>query len=832
MFAAATEAATEVVLKSGWFLENAWVIPIIPALSFFLIIFFGKRMPKKGSEFGVASMIGALVFAGGATYQWIQRVNGAPEGAFISPVVKTWTWWQNGGFSFGIGQHVDGLTVAILLVVAFISTLVQIYSLEYLRGDRRYTHFFASLTLFSAGMLNMVVAENMIQLILGWEIMGLCSFLLIGHWWEEGANSRAALKAFFTTRTGDIGLLTGTAILFFSANEWTTKTLGVSGFSIRGLSSWALSGDPGSAAITMGAVALFIAAIGKSGQFPLHTWLPDAMAGPTPVSSLLHSSTMVVAGVFLVARVYPVFFKGMDILGSGANFIVIIGGVTIVIAALLAFVQTDIKKVLAYSTVSQLGYMMMGLGAGAWLPAVFHIFTHAFFKACLFLGAGSISHSSSHHSFEMKKDMGGLRKFMPITFGTWIISTLALCGVFPFSGFFSKDEIIDNVGHNGYNVFMYVGLAGAFLTAAYMTRATYLTFFGEPRGASAGEHHEGESHDSHAAHDDHADHGHDTHDSHDAHASHGPHESGWLITAPLIILATLALSSGLLNALPFGENWENFKKWVEPSAEVINPTGIAYVVGGIGEARISADAPTDSDVVEGDAEVVTDSEHSTVDDSHGTVVEGEAGAEMLRSTTASGEDSHSAEEGHHYSPCGSKTPEQGVCAAPQLNHAPFKWSKAGLSMLIVFAGFLLSLFMCIQLYEKKNKKFVGLTERNKVLGFGYKLLVNKYYLDVLYEKIIVHSIAHPIANAVYRFNQKVLDGVVNGAGTTAKGVAGWVYRNIDQRVVDGAVNGTGSVAQGAGSALRPVQSGKVNQYGALLFGAAAIGALVLVIVNT
>jgi len=783
MFAEATEAATEVALKSGWFLEHAWVVPVIPALSFFLIIFFGKRMPKKGSEFGVASMLGSLVFAGGAAYQWIQRVNGAPEGAFVSPVVKTWTWWQNSGISFGIGQHVDGLTVAILLVVAFISTLVQIYSLEYLRGDRRYTHFFASLTLFSAGMLNMVVAENMIQLILGWEIMGLCSFLLIGHWWEEGANSRAALKAFFTTRTGDIGLLTGTAILFFSANEWTTKTLGVSGFSIRGLSSWALSGDPGHAAITMGAIALFIAAIGKSGQFPLHTWLPDAMAGPTPVSSLLHSSTMVVAGVFLVARLYPVFFKGMDILGGSANFIVVIGGITIVIAALLAFVQTDIKKVLAYSTVSQLGYMMMGLGAGAWLPAVFHIFTHAFFKACLFLGAGSISHSSSHHSFEMKKDMGGLRKFMPITFGTWIISTLALCGVFPFSGFFSKDEIIDNVGHNGYNVFMYVGLAGAFLTAAYMTRATYLTFFGQPRGASAGEHHEEESHDSHAAHDDHADHGHDAHDSHDAHASQGPHESGWLITVPLIILATLALSSGFLNALPFGEKFENFKKWVEPSAEVVNPTGIAYVVGGVGEARIASETPTE-------------------------------------------------ESGHSKSPCGTETPEQGVCAAPQLNHAPFKWSKAAMSMLIVLAGFLLSLFVCIQLYEKKNKKFVGLTERNKVLGFGYKLLVNKYYLDVLYEKIIVRSIAHPISAAVYWFNQKVLDGVVNGAGTTAKGIAGWVYRNIDQRVVDGAVNGTGSVAQGAGSALRPVQSGKVNQYGALLFGAAAIGALVLVIVNT
>jgi NADH-quinone oxidoreductase subunit L len=295
-------------------------------------------------------------------------------------------------------------------------------------------------------------------------------------------------------------------------------------------------------------------------------------------------------------------------------------------------------------------------------------------------------------------------------------------------------------------------------------------------------------------------------------------------------LATLALGSGFLNAAPFGEKWENFKKWVEPSAEVVSPTGIAYVVGGVGEARVASDTPTESTVAP-DAEVVT-------------VVEGEAGPEMLRSTTASGEGDHSTEgeamplmaaasgEMHHESPCGTETPAQGVCMAPQIHHAPFKWSKAATSMLIVLAGFLLSLFVCIQLYEKKNKKFVGLTERNKVLGFGYKLLVNKYYLDVLYEKIIVRSIAHPIAAAVYWFNQKVLDGVVNGAGTTAKGIAGWVYRNIDQRVVDGAVNGTGSVAQGAGSALRPVQSGKVNQYGALLFGAAAIGALVLVIVNT
>ena len=568
MFAASEALKT---LSSGWFLENAWLIPVIPAIGFAIIIFFGKKLPMKGSEIGLLSMFASLVLAGGAAMQWIDRVNSGTKEQFIAPVVRTWDWWQIGGMHFTIGQSIDGLAVIVLVVVAFISTLVQLYSTEYLKGDRRYTHFFAALTLFSAGMLAMVIAEDTILLLLGWEIMGLCSFMLIGHWWEDGANSRAALKAFFTVRTGDMGLLIGVAMLYFASNDWTTENLGVSGFSIRGISAWALSGEPNSTVILVASIALFIAAIGKSGQFPLHTWLPDAMAGPTPVSSLLHSSTMVVAGVFLVARLYPVFFTGFDILGTGGNFITVIGGITIVIAAALAFVQNDIKKVLAYSTVSQLGYMMLGLGAGAWLPAVFHIFTHAFFKACLFLGAGSISHSASHHSFDMKKDMGGLRKFMPITYTTWIISTLALCGVFPFSGFFSKDEIIDNVGHNGYQLFMIIGLIGAFMTAAYMTRATYLTFFGEPRGAASGEHHE-ERHDDHAtSHDSHD--AHAVHDSHgDDHASHGPHESGWRITLPLVLLAVLALSSGFLNATPFGAKWERLKVWVEPRPEVVIET--------------------------------------------------------------------------------------------------------------------------------------------------------------------------------------------------------------------------------------------------------------------
>jgi NADH-quinone oxidoreductase subunit L len=770
-------AASETLspLSGGWFLDNAWIAPVVPTIGFFLIIFFGKKLPKKGSEIGVLSLVGSLVLASGAAWQWIQRVNSASEEQFVSPVIRTWTWWQAGGAEFTIGQHIDGLTVVVLFVVAFISTLVQIYSLEYLRGDRRYTHFFAALTLFSAGMLAMVIAEDMILFLLGWEIMGLCSFMLIGHWWEDGANSRAALKAFFTVRTGDVGLLVGIAILFFAANEWTTTNLGLSGFSIRGLSAWALSGEPNSTVILLAAVALFIACIGKSGQFPLHTWLPDAMAGPTPVSSLLHSSTMVVAGVFLVARLYPVFYTGLDILGPSSNIIMIIAAITIVIAAALAFVQTDIKRVLAYSTVSQLGYMMLGLGAGAWLPAVFHIFTHAFFKACLFLCAGSISHSASHHSFDMKKDMGGLRKYMPVTFASWVVSTLALCGVFPFSGFFSKDEIIDNVGGNGYTFFMVVGLFGAFLTAAYMTRATYLTFFGAPRGAAAGEH---AGHDEHAheAHDHHGDH--DSHSSHDEHAHSGPHESGLLITAPIAILAVLAIGSGLFNATPFGESWEYLKKWAEPRAVVVGEDH----AGGPGESLVLT-FPT-------------------------------------------------AEEGHSKSPCGSETPDSGVCYAPVLNHAKFKWSKALLSLAIVFAGIAVSWLLSAAFYGRRDPRLVGLTQRNGLARAGYRLLANKYYLDDLYERGIVSNVAGPISRAAYWFNQKVLDGILHGVASVARRVALVVYRDIDQRIVDGTVNASADVTKSAGVTVQPIQSGRVGHYGALLFATAAVAALVFVILNT
>ncbi|MCX6540158.1 MAG: NADH-quinone oxidoreductase subunit L [Actinobacteria bacterium] len=733
---AAEQVAEHVAEHVGWFLDHAFLIPLVPAVAFAIIILVGKRLPMKGSEVGVASIFASLVLAVGVAYQWIQRSE-----TTVEPVIRKVVWWQSGGVQFSVGQHIDGLAVVMLLLVAFISTLVQIYSLEYLRGDRRYTHFFAALTLFSGGMLMMVLAENMVQLILGWEIMGLCSFMLIGHWWEEEANSRAALKAFWTVRVGDIGLLVGTGIIFFGANAFAQES-GSNGFSIAAINEWALKDTGASHTLLLwGCVALFIACIGKSGQFPLHTWLPDAMAGPTPVSSLLHSSTMVVAGVFLVARLYPLFHTGLDINVAGQHFnlIAVIGGITIIIAAALAFVQTDIKKVLAYSTVSQLGYMMMGLGVGAFTPAVFHIFTHAFFKCCLFLCAGSVAHSGSHHSFEMKKDMGGLARKMPITAACWIISTMALCGVPFFSGFFSKDEIIDNAHNNGYKVFWIIGLVGAFMTTAYMTRATYLTFFGTARGAAAGVHHDDshavahDVHDTHDAHDAHD--APDVHDAHDAHA--GPHESPALITVPLVILAVLALAAGYLNAAPF--HIEKFTEWF-------------------------------------------------------------------------------ATEGRE--------------PFPELASAAFEWVNALPSIVLVAAGFIVSLFISRGLYGEKSFFLKGITKRSRPLRAGYTFLYNKYYLDALYENVIVRAVAYPISKATYWVNQNVIDRTVDQVGLTGQSVGNWVYRNIDQRVVDGAVNGSGAAARGTGSALRPIQSGKVNQYGALLFGAAAIGALVLVIVNT
>jgi NADH-quinone oxidoreductase subunit L len=655
-------------------LRNAWLIPLIPAVSFFVILFFGSRLPKKGCEIGIAALGLVFVLSLVAAGQWIGR--DAPRQA----VNAHHTWFKMGGVDFGAGIHVDGLTVMMLVVVTFISLMVHVYSTGYMHGDRRFTYFFAALSLFTAAMLLLVVADNTLQLMIGWELVGLCSFMLIGHWWEEGVNSGAAIKAFITTRTGDIGLMLGIVTLFFAAGR---------NFDIEHLNHQALTGAIGHGTLLVGAALLFLGVMGKSAQFPLHVWLPDAMAGPTPVSALIHAATMVVAGVYLVARLYGVFFTGFSIEAGGVNFVAIIGAITVLIAAALAFVQDDVKKVLAYSTVSQLGYMVMALGVGAWTAGVFHLFTHAFFKALLFLGSGSLIHAV--HSNNMS-EMGGLRKHMPTTFWTFVLGSVALAGIFPLAGFWSKDEILNGASANGYPLMLVVGLVGAFMTAAYMTRACYLIFAGEYRG--------------------------------DGH----PHESPPSMAWPLRILAVPAALAGLLNAPGIGL----FHKWVE------------FDVPGV---------------------------------------------------------------------------------QPFLHEHAFNTPLAMTSLAIAVLGIGIGAG-----YYFRNAFPQGLSDRLPVLKTGHRVLVRKYYLDDLFLGII-RAIQYPVARAAYWVNQNVLDGVVNGVGKGARRGATLVYEVIDQGVIDGAVNGAGLSAEEGAGILRHVQTGRVQQYAAMLFGAAAVFAVGLVILT-
>jgi NADH-quinone oxidoreductase subunit L len=496
-------------VSHGFFAGYMWLVPLLPFLSFFVILFWGKKTKSKGHSVGIAAVAIGLILSLAGFIELIPA-KGALE--------KSWTWFHfTGGFTLEFGMNYDFLCALMFVVVTLISLLVQIYSTSYMRGEERYTWFYAALSLFTASMLFLVIANNMLQMLVGWEGVGVCSYFLIGFYWEEKENSSAAMKAFITTRIGDVGFLFGIFVLFIAGGT----------FNIPLLTQAAESGHIGGTVLTVGALLLFCGAVGKSAQFPLHVWLPDAMAGPTPVSALIHAATMVVAGVYLVARMFLVFEKA----GAALNVVAVIGSITILVGAVMALLQDDIKKVLAYSTISQLGYMMAALGAAAYTAGIFHLFTHAMFKALLFLGAGSLIHSV--HSNNMS-EMGGLRKYMPHTFRTFIIGSLALAGIFPFAGFFSKDEIIGEAlrnasqNHNPTSwIVFFAAIIGAFLTALYMTRACVKTFWGEYRG-------------------------------------HGtPHESDGAMVTPLWVLAILTCTVGFLGFPVIGP----FKDWLTVPGE-------------------------------------------------------------------------------------------------------------------------------------------------------------------------------------------------------------------------------------------------------------------------
>jgi NADH-quinone oxidoreductase subunit L len=477
----------------------ALLLLLSPFAGFLFNVFFGKKVSK-----GISGAIGTITvlvsFLMSICFFAQLNQNGKPV------EISLFEWISVHNFKLDFGLLLDQLSLLWLLFVTGIGSLIHLYSISYMHDDENMHKFFAYLNLFVFFMITLVIGNNLLVMFIGWEGVGLCSYLLIGFWYKNQSYNDAAKKAFIMNRIGDLGFLIGIFIigqLFSSLNYMEIKEA-------------IITGNHSSSMLGIATLCLFIGACGKSAQLPLYTWLPDAMAGPTPVSALIHAATMVTAGIFMVTRMNFLF----DLTPDVQNIIAIVGAATALVAASIGLLQNDIKKVLAYSTVSQLGLMFLALGMGAYNVAVFHVITHAFFKACLFLGSGSVIHGL-HGEQDMRK-MGGLRKAMPITFWTMMISTLAIAGIFPFAGFWSKDEIL-LVAFEHNKVLWIVASIASIMTAFYMFRLMYLTFFKDFRGTEEQKHH--------------------------------LHESPSLITIPLVILAILAFIGGAIN-LP-GSTWLN-----------------------------------------------------------------------------------------------------------------------------------------------------------------------------------------------------------------------------------------------------------------------------------
>jgi NADH-quinone oxidoreductase subunit L len=476
------------------FVKYLWLIPVLPLVAAAIGAVLKKERRRTAASLAIGAMAISLVLS-------VVAFAGTGAG---SRVTFNFDWLTFGHATLQLGWVLDPLTAVMLVMVTFVSLLIFIYSIGYMSHDENFARFFCFLALFASAMLGIIIANSLLLLFVCWELVGVSSYLLIGFWFHKPSAAAAAKKAFITTRVGDIGLLLGMLWLYSQSGTLVFYDHGHGCLEQSALTRIAaLTTSGGMAVSTAISLLIFCGAVGKSGQLPLHVWLPDAMEGPTPVSALIHAATMVAAGVFLVARVYPL----MELNGTALQVVTWVGALTAVFAASIAIAQNDIKRILAYSTVSQLGYMMMGLGLGGVSVGMFHLLTHAFFKALLFLGAGSVIHGC-HEEQDIRK-MGGLRKLMPLTFATYAVGMMALCGVpLAFSGFWSKDAILHAArGWSVSSVPFYLGVIGAFMTAFYMTRQVCYVFFGKSTGRA-------------------------------------PHESPAVMTTPLVILAACAVLAG------------------------------------------------------------------------------------------------------------------------------------------------------------------------------------------------------------------------------------------------------------------------------------------------
>jgi NADH-quinone oxidoreductase subunit L len=752
--------------------ENNFLSLIIfaPLLGAVINWLFGKKANSElfsgavaCTTIGISTVIAFMVAFGIGTPHAGALV--APEG---KPVLDhLWTWIQVGNFRADFGLGIDRLSGIYVCFVTFVGLLIHIFATGYMHGDKGFYRFFAYLNLFMFSMLTLILADNFLLMFVGWEGVGLCSYLLIGYYIKRDEARKAAKKAFVMNRIGDWGVLMGMFLIFTLTGSISFYDKVVDGTPVE--SSLNLLGQMAQEPFALGAIVaggitsiavlLFIGATGKSAQIPLFTWLPDAMAGPTPVSALIHAATMVTAGVYMVVRCNAIYQNAPT-----AMFIVaIIGGATAIFAATIGLAQNDIKKVLAYSTVSQLGYMFLACGVGAFVAAIFHVMTHAFFKALLFLGSGSVIHGM-HHEQDMRR-MGNLRKYMPITFATMLTGWLAISGIPIFAGFFSKDEILyktfaaPNLPQPWNYILWAVGLLTAVLTAVYMTRMMVMTFWGaerfheelpvvdnptEPSRAEENAFAMGDAHDAKVPHHDaHALAHHDEDAAHDDdddeehhHLPHDfrPHESPWTMTVPLIALAVLSTLGGLVGvpyALSGGAIPNVFEHTLEPVIAKVSHKETKHAPTGLGE-------------------------HATTNES------GHSTSPMTQTDTA--EHTNTSEHAEH-------SPEE----------VRTERILAGLSVLLAALGLIGSF-----LYFKK--------EPLKVMP---RILQDKWRIDELYNGYIVNPITDISRNGL--------------------------WRGFDVGVVDGIVNGIGHFVAALGGVARGVQVGFVRSYAAfILFGALVV----------
>jgi NADH-quinone oxidoreductase subunit L len=669
-----------------------WII-LLPLIGAAINFLAGATLQKKIGK-GAISVVGCgvviLAFAV-AVRAFALMLALAPDHRFF--IDDLWRWFDVGGLNLDIAFWLDPLSMVMVLIITGVGGLIHIYSTGYMHEDASYWRFFAWLNLFTFAMLVLVLGDNLWLMFVGWEGVGLCSFALIGFWYTDHNNTNAGNKAFIVNRVGDWAFVVALYALFAGLGAVGHPTL-----VIREVAQYAplIAKSPGylgMSLVTFVTLLFFLGATGKSAQIPLFVWLPDAMAGPTPVSALIHAATMVTAGVYMVARLN--FLYSM----APATMLVVatVGAVTALFAATIGITQNDIKKVLAYSTISQLGYMFAALGVGAYAAGVFHLMTHAFFKACLFLGAGSVIHAMGGEQ-DMRK-MGGLRHKLPITFWTFLAATLAISGVPPFSGFMSKDAIIWSAYAHGHPAIWAILWIGAGITVFYMFRQVYMTFFGEFRGTHEQEHH--------------------------------LHESPPSMSSVLVVLGLLSVIGGVVMIPAFLGSFEPFNDFLEP---VFNsPQTHRIIESGLRNPRL----------------------------------EGQFG---------------------------------------------------GLSLLMVAIGWLLAYltYRAKILSAERMSEFAG--------GMLYRLSLNKYYVDEVYDAVIVRPYM-AFARAAAWFDLNIIDGVVNRAATLTL-VGAWLSGLFDNYIVDGLVNLTANATLEAGGRLRRLQTGSINGY---LYGILAAVMVILLV---